>query len=326
MTDREDDMQNGGHEHEQVIDRTTLVRLAESWPKRATVRTDLDRIEAPGLHDPAIPDYPIALLPFAQHADFLAATDEQRNRVLTFAWLTYNERVIAAEEYVANPAFALIMHGAFPGAESMDVKRTVQQAHVDETWHTYMHMMAMQRTRELRGVEDEPNPPYAVTYQRLIEAWAGTPEAWERNLLTLVWATVAEVSVNAYLTLLSRDETIQPLHSLVPRLHARDESAHSSMMVEVAKALYVHMNAEQKRAFCNALPQALMAFVEQDYAAWRSILGHCKVRNGEGIVADVEADSSSKLLVRDFGGIQRVVDALEIRDQVDFDFDAVAVG
>ncbi|MGH2689525.1 MAG: diiron oxygenase, partial [Actinomycetota bacterium] len=251
-------------EHDEVIDHKVLRRLAASWPRRATVRTDLDRIEAPSVHDPAIPDYPVALLPFAAHPDFLAATPDQRQRVLTLAWLTYNERVIAAEEHIANPAFALIMHGAFPGADSIEIKRTVQQAHIDETWHTYMHMMAMQRTRELRGITDEPERPHAVTLQRLIDARAEAPEEWERNLLTLVWTTVAEVSVNAYLTLLSRDETIQPLHSLVPQLHARDESAHSSMMVEVTKSLYVHMNREQRDSFCRALPRALKAFTEHD--------------------------------------------------------------
>ena len=305
---------------EPAIDRSTLQRLADSWPRRATIRSDLDRIEAPAIHDPGVPDYPVALLPFATHPDFLAASEEARSRVLTLAWLTYNERVIVAEEEVANPAFALIMHGAFPGASGMDIRRTVQQAHVDETWHTYMHMMAMQRTRDLRGVQEEPQRPAAVTYQRLVEAWAEATEPWERNLLTLVWATVAEVSVNAYLTLLSRDTTIQPLHSLVPQLHARDESAHSSMMVEVVKALYQHMNRDQKEAFCRALPRALLAFAEHDFGAWGAILAHCGIRHPERIVDDVRAASEFRLLVRDFSGVRRVVQSLGIEDRVAFDF------
>lgn len=317
------DQEVGGGPVGEVIDCSTLQRLAAAWPRRATIRTDLDRIEAPGIHDPEVPDYPVGLLPFAEHPDFLAASPEQRQAVLTHAWITYNERVITAEEEVANPAFALIMHGAFPGAESMEIKRTVQQAHVDETWHTYMHMMAMQRTRELRGIATEPSKPPAITYQRLVEAWAAAAEPWERNLLTLVWATVAEVSVNAYLTLLSKASGIQPLHCLVPQLHARDESAHSSMMVEVAKALYVHMNREQATRFCDALPQALLAFAEHDYRAWSSILTHCGVAHADRIVADCEVEATS-LLVRDFTGIRRVVETLEIEDRIDFDFGPAA--
>jgi len=305
---------------DQFVDRATLQRLAAAWPRRATIRTDLDRVEAPGVYDPDIPDYPANLLPFGDHPDFLTATPEQRQHVLTLAWLTYNERVIAAEEYVANPAFVLIMHGAFPGAESIEIKRTVQQAHIDETWHTYMHMLAMQRTRDLRRVTEEPDRPPAITYRRLLEACAAATEPWEQNLLTLVWTTVAEVSVNAYLTLLSRDTTIQPLHSLVPQLHARDESAHSSMMVEVVASLYVHMSEEQRNRFCWALPQALLAFAEHDYGAWRSILTHCGIRHAERIVADVESESGFALLVRDFSGIRRVVSKLGIVDRIDFDF------
>jgi len=316
------------HTHEPVgedgesghIDESVLRRIADSWPRRATIRTDLDRIAEPEDYDESLPDYPVRLLPFAEHPLFLAATPEQRQKVLTMAWLVYNERVIAAEEYVANPTFAMIMHGVFPGAEGLHLKRAVQQTHVDEVWHTYMHMVAMQRTREVRAVTGEPAYPHTVTYRRLLEADARVSEKWERDLLKLVWTTVSEISVNAYLELLSRDETVQPLHTLVPRLHARDESAHSSVMVEVAKALYLHLDERQRRAFTDCLPRALHAFVEQDFEVWPGILRAAGIEGADEIVADCRAQTGNGLLVRDFSGVRRIVREMELEDQVDFDF------
>ncbi|WP_329127449.1 diiron oxygenase [Streptomyces caniferus] len=307
-----------GHAH--GIDESVLRRIADSWPRRATIRTDLDRISEPEEYDEQLPDYPEHLLPFAEHPLYLAAAPEQRQKVLTMAWLVYNERVIAAEEHVANPTFAMIMHGAFPGADGLQLKRAVQQTHVDEVWHTYMHMIAMQRTREVREITGEPAYPHTVTYRRLLEADAKASERWERDLLKLVWTTVSEISVNAYLELLSRDTTVQPLHALVPRLHARDESAHSSVMVEVAKALYVHMNTEQRRVFVDSLPTALHAFVEQDFAVWPGILRAAGFEKADEIVEDCRRQAGTGLLVRDFSGVRRIVREMELEDQVDFDF------
>jgi 4-aminobenzoate N-oxygenase len=304
------------------VDESTLRRIADSWPRRATVRTDMDKIAEPGDYDETLPDYPARLLPFAEHPLFLEAEPRMRQKVLTMAWLVYNERVITAEEHVANPTFAMIMHGAFPGADSVHLKRAVQQAHVDEVWHTYMHMIAMQRTREARAVTSEPDYPHTVTFRRLLEAESKAGWAWQHDLLKLVWTTVSEISVNAYLELLSRDETVQPLHSLVPRLHARDESAHSSVMVEVAKALYLRMNAERRRFFVDALPQALNAFVVQDFAVWPGVLRHAGFDKAEEIVGDSRDSAGTGLLVRDFSGVRRIVREMDLEDLVDFDFGA----
>jgi hypothetical protein len=301
------------------IGPSTLRRLAASWPRRATVRTDMEHLANPETYHPELPDYPERLLPFAGHPAFLAASPEQRQQVLTLAWLVYNERVIAAEEYVANPTFAKIMHGVYPGADRHDLRQAVQQAHVDEVWHTYMHMMVMERTRQARHVTEEPPYPHTITFRRLLAAQDGLSERWERDLLSLLWTTVSEISVNAYLELLSRDTTVQPMHTLVPRLHARDESAHGSIMVEVIKELYVHMNAAQRGRFVASLPDALNAFVAEDYEVWPVILDFAGIDKGREIIEDSKRAAGSDLLVRDFSGVRRLVRELEISDLVDFD-------
>jgi len=299
-----------------TIDRTLVQRVAAAWPRRSTIRSDMVTIESAAEYEEGRSDYPLRLLPFHDHPGFADVPPEQRELVLTLAWVVYNQRVISAEEHVANPAFALVMRGVFPGTDDFMFRRAIQQALVDEHWHTYMHMMAIERTRELRGLAEIPQFPHSVTYRRLYEERAKLPEAWERDLLSLVWATVAEVSINAYLTLLSGDQEIQPMHSLVTTLHARDEAAHGSLMVEVVKSLYIHMTRRQRRAFVQSLPKALHAFVAQDFSAWRAVLGHAGVPNVDAIVSDCELDRSNGPLVRNFKGIERLVRELDIYDQV----------
>lgn len=228
------------------------------------------------------------------------------------AWLVYNERVITAEEKVANPTFARIVHGDFPGASDPFAAEAVQQAHVDETWHTYMHMLALRRTREVRSLNAEPDYPTTVTYRSLLEAQAGCDEQWQRELLALVWTAVSEISVNAYLELLSRDETIQPMHSLVTRLHARDESAHGPVMVEICKKVYAEMDAAQRALFARTIPTALHAFVAQDFAVWPLVLRAAGFDTAEDIVEDCRRVPGSSLLVRDFSGVEKLVRAMDL--------------
>ncbi|WP_188188808.1 diiron oxygenase [Nonomuraea sp. SYSU D8015] len=298
---------------ESGIDLDALRRISAAWPRRATIRSHMESLaEPPDPHDPAVPDYPEKFLPFAEHPDFLAASSDQRQLVLTYAWLLYNARVITAEEQIANPTFAMIVHGVFPGSERIEIKQAVQQAHVDETWHTYMHMMAMHRSREVRGITSEPALPHAVTYRELVSEQEETGDRRQRDLLSLAWTTVTEVSVNAYLELLSRDETIQPMHSLVPRLHARDETAHGSVMAEVVRELYANMSRSERETFARALPRAVRAFGMHDFAAWPGILRHAGIAKATDIVEDCRRAIGNNLLVRDFSAVERMVREMDI--------------
>lgn len=298
-------------DHEE-IGHQTLRRLAEAWPRRATVRSDGFQLGDVADHRPEIPDYPTRFLPFAEHPDYVDASDRQKQDVLTMGWLVYNERVVTAEEEVANPTFARIVHGKYPGASDPAAAEAIQQAHVDETWHTYMHMLALRRTREVRRLDDEPDYPTTVTHRSMLEAQAECDEQWQRDLLALVWTAVSEISVNAYLELLSRDEAIQPMHSLVTRLHARDESAHGPVMVEVCKKIYAEMNAEQRAMFARAVPMALHAFVVQDFAVWPLILRAAGFGNAEDIVEDSRRVPGNSLLVRDFSGVEKLIRAMNL--------------
>lgn len=305
-----------------TIDHSLVERVAALWPRRATVRSSgFHEALAADAWDPALPDYPVALLPFADHPTFADAPPEQRQQLLTLAWLVYNERVITAEDQVANPAFGLVQRGVFPGADTPAFREAVQQTLIDEHWHTHMHHLAMRRTIERRGLDPAGLTfPPSVTYRTLLKEQAAASEGWERDLLTLVWTVVSEISINALLSLLSRDSTIQPLHRAVTTLHARDEHAHGAVMVEVTKALWPRLTPRQRDRFTAALPRALAAFAAQDYSAWEVIVERVGLPGGREMLADTAAGGGNRRLVRDYSGLDRLAATLGIREQIDFDF------
>ncbi|MDV8022648.1 diiron oxygenase [Rhodococcus sp. IEGM 1330] len=295
------------------VDFSVLKRLNAAWPKRSTLASDIGRLHTDDeFFDPSVPDYPEHFLPFANHPSWIDAGAEQRQKVLTAAWLVYNQRVITAEEEVANPTFQRIAHGTLFGLSGAALREAAQQAHVDETWHTYMHILAMRKTGELRGMDTMPTYPDAVTYRRLVEARAASSGEDENEILDFAWTVVSEISINAYLELLSNDQDIQPYHSLVTRLHARDESAHGAVLIEIAKAAYGAMSEQQRRWFVTALPRALRAFAETDYSVWPIVLSHAGFEDADAIVAEMKNYPGNELLVRDFSGLTRLGRALHI--------------
>jgi hypothetical protein len=312
-----------GDGSEPFVGPSTLRRLAANWPGRATVRTDMDRITNSDSSDPTMPDYPERLIPFAKHPLFLKATPSQRQLVNTLAWLGFNARVIAVEDFIVNPVFDKLGRNFFPGTEDDDVKESVKQAQIDEAWHTYMHMLALKKAQAVARIEKHPYSIHPVPSRKLFAAQSEVNESWQSDLLLFLWAVVSEISVSAYLELVARDNTIQPMHALVCRLHVRDESAHGSIMFEIAKRVYRGMNAREREFLLTSFPVAITAFGAEDYEMWPSILRTAGVSGAEEIVHDSQAAPELNFLVTDFSGIERLLQDLDIYDSVEFDFSAL---
>jgi hypothetical protein len=297
----------------------TIATLVATWPKRATVRSEKYPWDT-GTYNPGIPDYPIRMVPFASDPRFQAAAPEARAKVLSWAWVTYNERTILAEDHIANPALVLILQGAFGPADDPILRQAVQQMLVDEHFHTLIHTAGIAEVRQRRGLSAPSGVPDSVTRREFLSCIARAGDPGQRAVITLAFALVAEVSVNAYLELLSSDQTIQPLHRLIPYLHNRDEYAHGQLIVEVAKVLYAGMSEAHRRLLVRTLPDALRAYARHDYSAWRAILARANIADGDRIAADCEHVSASSLLVRDFSGLRHLAEELEILDVLDFEF------
>jgi hypothetical protein len=296
--------------------RAVIRKMAASWPRRATLRSDLYSFEGARYDDPQLPDYPLALVPFARHPSFTAADPALQRAVLTWGWISYNERTVDVEEHLANPAFTLIMHDAFDGATDIDLRKSIQHCLIDEHFHTLMHMAAIDDTRRLRGIVDVLALPPSIPVRRLREYAELAGETWEVPFIRLAFGVVAEVTVKGFLSLLADDETIQPDHRTVARLHNRDEYAHGQVLAEVAKILWERMGARQRGVFTRALAPAVESFVAQDFAAWRSILEHLRFPDREAILAESAGSSGGRSLLRDVSSVAALARELGIYDQV----------
>lgn len=308
------------HAHEIKVNHHVIQGLAKNWSKRCTIRSQKYPFHADENYDPEIPDYPSQMVPFWDHPRFVSVPEEKKQALLTWAWIVYNERTIAAEEYVANPAFGLIMHDRFPGCDTIHYKNSIQQSLIDEHFHTFMHINAIHRTKKTRGITSSPVFPYSITYRRLLEAQSKATDPWEKDLLTLTFAIVSEISINAYLDLIADNRDIQPTHSLIAKLHAHDENAHAYLLQEAGKSLYLEMDEKQRRCFLKALPVGLEAFLAHDYSAWEVILDFLEIENAREILADSRNVSTNKTLSRDYSGLKKMAQELDVMDELEFDF------
>ena len=134
-----------------TAESAVISRLAGNWQRRATVKRGEPDIDA--LFDPNRPDYPERIVPFRDHPTWQALPDEVRSRLLSWAWIAYNRHTVLAEQRVANPAFALVMEGEFPGLGGQEMEIALAQAMVDEQYHSLMHITASALTRRKRKYE-----------------------------------------------------------------------------------------------------------------------------------------------------------------------------
>ncbi|WP_375758025.1 diiron oxygenase [Corallococcus exercitus] len=302
-----------------AVELAILDKIASTWQRRATVKKP--ELDLEGLFQPELPDYPIALVPFRDHPRFVEAPEERKQALLSWAWMAYNRNTIMNEEKIANPAFELLMHARFPGTNHPGIKRTVVQALVDENYHTFMHLNATLVTERKRGlVFNESLLPDSLACRMLQAARARAADAWEQDLLTLAYAVVAEISINAYLNLLSKDQSIQPINRMTTELHNRDEFSHALVIAEIAKSVYVHMNDAMRECFIRALPEALRGIASSDYKTWRALLEHLGFEHVDEIIGDLEGQTGSRVLVRDYSGLKHLASELGILERMDFEF------
>lgn len=299
--------------------------FARSWARRASVRRHGHDVAAEDDgYDPSLPDYPIEMVPFRDHDAFRQASPDQVQRVLTLAWLVYNQRTITAEERIANPAFALVKDGRLPGLDGLDMHQAVLQSLIDEHFHTLMHLTAMHATCRRRGLAAPPVFPDAITYRSLCHTLAGLDDQADRDLAVFAYAVVAEISVNAYLDLIAKNDRIQPAHTRVAAMHNHDEFMHASLLIDVAAAAHAAMNDRHRRRFVELLPQALTAFAAHDFSAWNTVLTLAGIPDADRIVRETAEARRGAALLRDYSGLRRLAVQLDILNDLDFDFGPAA--
>ncbi|MFF0424939.1 diiron oxygenase [Streptomyces sp. NPDC004520] len=298
-------------------ENAVINRLVGNWHRRAAVKREEPDVYA--LFDPGRPDFREDMVPFRGHPVWERLSDETRSRLLSWGWVAYNRNTVLIEQRIANPAFELVIGGAYPGLGGQQLELAVAQAMVDEQYHTLMHINGSAVTRRMRRSEfsDRVLPDSHITtiHQAHLDR---CEEPWQRSLTTLGFATVAEISINAYLDLLADDQRIQVVNSTTVKLHNRDEYCHASISGEMMKQVYEALPADRRRFLLEKVVAGLEAFVAPDFTTWESIVAFEGVPGWEKAAAEVREAQGGTHLVQDHSGVHTLLREMDVLDQVEF--------
>jgi hypothetical protein len=300
-----------------AAESAVISRLVGNWHRRAAVKRPEPDVHA--LFEPARPDFRVDMVPFSGHPLWASLSEDERSRLTSWGWIAYNRNTVLIEQGIANPAFQLVLAGEYPGVGGQQLELAIAQAMVDEQYHTLMHMNGSATTRRMRRREfsDRVLPDSLITTihdQHL----ADCTERWERSLTTLAFATVAEISINAYLELLANDTDIQVVNSTTVRLHNRDEYCHASISGEILKNVHEVLKPDERRFLLDKVVAGLEAFVAPDFTTWETIAEFENVRGREKAAAEIRESQGGTHLVQDHSGVHSLLAEMDVLDQVEF--------
>lgn len=300
------------------VENAVITRLAKNWRRRAIVKGA--ELDLNALYELDRPDYSESMLPFHDHPTYQALNPARRTELLAWGMVAFNRGVMDIEQHVANPGFALLLNDEFPGVAGEAAHAALAQATVDEQYHTLMHLNSSAVIRRARGW-NLPAAALPMSYQAIrhlqLRDQAAT-DRFEQNLITLAFATVAEVSISALLYIVADDTEIQPVHSTTAKLHNRDEYCHAAISAEMAKMVYSHLSAGQQHFFLTALAEGLTAFAANDFGAWRRIVDLVGITGGQRMIDDCEADLSRARMLTDYSGLYQLCQQMGVADRIDF--------
>lgn len=269
---------------------SVLKKLLKGWMRREARREDwapemrfqLDR-----------DDFPVQLIPFADHPVFWSAPQEARSELLTCAWLAYNRKAVDLEERIVGPACMTISREELPGVCHPDVRAAARACFVDEGAHILMLHAANQLARNHRGLDHIRLEPTTMVTE-LEAQLADEPDHSKRSLLRLAAAVIAENSITDYLaTLLQPNAVLQPLHRALTDWHRKDELAHAGMFRSILALVHQSLDQAHKCFLEKSLLWAREQFYAADWHNWQNLLHQLKFPNAERLLQETRAAHSS---------------------------------
>jgi len=191
----------------------------------------------------------------------------------------------------------------------------VNQAMVDEQYHTLMHFNASSATRRGRGwALPSKALPDVLTVRTRAQALDAAGDHRKIALTELAFMTVAEVSITAYLDLISDDPGVQSINRATIRLHARDEYCHASIAGELAVLVWDSLDSGDRSYLLEGFEDAMRAFSGTDFGAWRAIMEIEAIPGGQKMLDDVGSEPRNKLFLQDYSGIERLYKNLNLEN------------
>jgi hypothetical protein len=277
-----------------------------------------ERLDLSGYVDPALPDFPVAMVPFWNAPAFAGVAPAERLRLLGAAWVVYNEKTISVENDVITPLCNCLLRDELPGISRPRVKEVIAQMQVDEQFHVLMCLEVCNSARRRHRL-DRLVVPKSLVVRRQEALLAELAPGRAQALARLAYATVAEMTLNAFLRALSVDETIQPLNRLNTDLHRRDEGAHALIFRELAAGVFRALPSDEQATFNHHLGRALRDFTEPDPSGWEACLRYLELSAADDLLAGLR--TPGRKTARDYGRLVALLDDLGNRGAVGFDFE-----
>jgi alpha-N-dichloroacetyl-p-aminophenylserinol N-oxygenase len=275
--------------------RDDFRKIGASWEGRASVR----KVALPSAtsFERQKKDFVTELLPFYTHPRFVEATQETQARILSCAWLAYNQKTIDIEARILAPACtALYEHSSFSACQgsSQDV---IGQTMTDEAYHVLLTRHASDIARAHRGLEFLRIPRCNVVTSMLAlqDEYA---ESWKKDLVVIVTAIVTEVFICDYLRKMSSAVDVQPMNVLTTKMHLVDELAHASIFRAVARKLYQDMSTSERSFYVSLFAKPVEWFADRELDTWGSIFEQIQVSGRNEILGDLRAQKPEKIDMR----------------------------
>jgi hypothetical protein len=300
-----------------LLERSVIQRLTKTWSTRVAVRRD--RLDFTQHYDPTLPDFPIAMVPFWNHPAFAETDEPLRMRLLAGAWISYNEKTIFVEDDIINPFCRLLLRDGLAGVGAPLMKQVIAQTAVDEQFHILMCLEVCHHARSRHRLESLVIPKPLLIH-RLEETLARAGDPQERALARMAYATVAEMSINAYLRALASDRTIQPLNRVNTDLHRMDEGAHSAIFKELGLSVFKNLGAAERERFKTYIVKALNDFTEPDLSGWEAILKYLDIPSASKILDDLASQTRGRKSSRDYTALRELLEEFGITEDIAFEF------
>ncbi|WP_018414784.1 AurF N-oxygenase family protein [Teredinibacter turnerae] len=286
-----------------------LEQLAEHWELRAGVKKK--ELNPEITFDAHAPDFLPELLPFHNHDLFLSADSQVKSKALSCGWVAYNEKTIDIESYIVSPSCLDILYGRLPQTQNSIIKWTASETLTDEAYHVLLVTNTCRITRQRRGLETLKLPTFdLVRFMR--REMAMVDEEWKKRLINLATATVSEVFVSDYLSLIADAEHIQPINRLTTDVHRKDEMAHSSIFKHLMKIIYPYLTQKEQDYLAEILPKPVSWFASQELDVWESMLSQIRFPNYQEMIADCRSEHIVNLGRIDYSGLTTLADELGI--------------
>lgn len=294
-----------GHPPNELVER-----FVASWYDRATVRRPqswnvlLDEL------DPNTPDFLESLLPFRDDPAFRSSSRPVQAACLSAGWMIYNYKTIALETNIIIPACLDLMELSTSSRLSFREVGAISETITDEGFHTLVSAELCRLTASLRGL-DFRVPAFDLTKNLSVHRSLVEPRQF--SLIRLAYATVSEVFISDYLSLLSKEEGIQPLFRSAVALHKADEVGHKRLFPVLVRRVIDDCNEQQKDLFVKSVYEAVSAFASRETRVWADVLG--QIYRSRVDCRDSDIPVCSELSGdADFGGVSELLKELKLEN------------